>query len=154
MPWTFPSKCFEGILEGTIFSLAALYGVLKVDFEGDEVIRALFVHHVFWYTVLVLSGLISFLTVGVSMLNFDYHLSPAVARTCDHSMRYTFIHLVFRAAETCSRIIQIVIFLLAFASCDGIMSAVPYLVLVADYAICVGVLFVVSMDEESKYGVA
>lgn len=151
VPWTFPSKCIEGIVEGTVFSIVALYALLKADWKDES-------HHTHWdpsYSwCAMLSGFVSFMTVAVSVLNFDYHLSQAVAKTCDHSIRYTFIHFMFRGAEVCSRIMQIVLFLLAFRACPSskyYMRAIPYFVMIVDYMLCVGMLFAVSMHEERRY---
>jgi len=158
LPWTFPSKCFEGIFEGTVFAIVSLYIVYKQLFQskdGKIQIEMLWDSHS-WYAVLVCSGLLSFATIGVSMLNFDYHLCPSVQKTVDHSIRYTFFHVVYRGCETLSRIYQIVVWSLIFRGCaltgiDGWKRFIPVGLLCCDYIICVSLLLAVPAGEERRY---
>lgn len=153
IPWTFPSKCLEGMFEGIAFALVELYVVLKIGWEHDPVINDMFnaEKNTYWFSLITLSGILSFITIGVSMLNFDYHLSPAVQKTIDHSLRYTLIHLIFRACEVGTRLSQIIFFVLAFRSCSEWMRTLPYLLLILDYFFCVVTLFALSAPEERRY---
>lgn len=154
IPWTFPSKCLEGMFEGVAFALVELYIVLKIGWDDDPIINDLFDadKETGWYVLITVSGILSFTTIGVSMLNFDYHLSPAVQKTIDHSLRYTLIHLIFRACEVGTRLSQIIIFVLAFRPCNStVMRSVPYVCIALDYGLCSVTLFYLSAPEERRY---
>jgi len=154
IPWTFPSKCLEGMFEGIAFALVELYVVLKIGWHGDPKINQLFnqQQNTMWYCLITVSGILSFSTIGVSMLNFDYHLSPAVQKTIDHSLRYTLIHLIFRACEVGTRLAQIIFFVLAFRSCTlPMLRTLPYFLLLLDYSFCVATMFAISAPEERQY---
>jgi len=150
IPWTFPSKCFEGMLEGAVFALVMM-AVLSWWIPLTHLMGL-----PRW--LVKLSGTLNFLTTGVSMLNFDYHLSPAVQKTVDYSVRYTFLHAVFRISETGARITQIGMWLNIYwigpkKDVNSMVYCVGNYVLMLDYFFCVFFLFFTSCKEDRRYAI-
>jgi len=138
---SFDSKRWEGIFEGSVFACVLMYAELKVWSVGDVV--AAHMHKSWWVWLLTMSsGTMSFLTVGMSILNLDYIVSPVVREKVDKSLRYTFLHATFRCCEAGSRFVILVLLCLCFRSCGTIAAeVVPYLILFADFATCTCLFF-------------
>eukprot|EP00929_Paragymnodinium_shiwhaense_P007190 TRINITY_DN111128_c0_g1_i1.p1 TRINITY_DN111128_c0_g1~~TRINITY_DN111128_c0_g1_i1.p1 ORF type:complete len:1093 (+),score=252.92 TRINITY_DN111128_c0_g1_i1:76-3354(+) len=107
MPARFHCKAMDGIFEGTVFAMVAMYSLLKnqwVQFGGILLDPPT---TMFFY----ICAFFSFMTAGLALMEVDYRTSASVQRLLNHSTVMQARHLAFRTSEFSLRLLTVLAFL-------------------------------------------
>lgn len=110
LPAKYGVKAFDGAFEGTVFSVVTLYALLKFQLgsKTDPLTLSLTEE-----IILACSMNLSFVTIGLALMEMDYRTSSAVAhKVAMASMWCQFCHLCFRISEVGLRTLTVVSWLI------------------------------------------
>lgn len=101
----FHCKAVNGMFEGFLSSALLLYSFWSLDFPKDMPITPVkwpdaMPESVFLATI----GFITFFQSGVGLLELDFCVSRAISKRMRRSLRYEFLHWLFRTCEVISRV--------------------------------------------------
>jgi len=134
-PARFHCKALDGILEGTMFSFVCSYALLKVGWVQSTGVPL----SGNFQAVLYVSACLSFLTIGLALLELDFRTSDSVQRILNMSLYARLKHYLFRVSEVMLRLLTVLVFVI-FMRPSKAAWWIAFVIVAADYLLGVALL--------------